>query len=126
MLDKLKLAAFANHQEHFIGIEERFHIRRIFLCREHFKTLKLETIKMPEPGILKFFLHQKMNPCRNAVNIMKFKPGNFFIQYEVIAKIAINQVSYRSFHVGTKKFLRDQVTLGEIINKEGFNRIEPA
>src|SRR5664279_1233872 len=126
MLDKLQLATFTYHHQHFIRQEENFHIDRFFLCRKHFKTFELETVKMPETCIMEFFLHQKMNLCRNTINIMKFKPWNFFIQHKIITEISIYKIRNRPRHIGTKKFLRKQITFREIIYQESFTRFKPA
>src|SRR5664279_5221604 len=113
MLDKLELSAFTNHHNHFIRVEKHFDVCRFFLGRKHFKTFQLQAVKMPEPGSFKFFLHQEMNAGGSAVYIMKFKPGNFFIQYEITAQVAVNQIGYWPRHVCTEEFLRNQVTLRE-------------
>src|SRR4030095_5880977 len=126
MLDELQLSVFANHHHHFIGIEERFHKRRLFLCRKHFKAFELQAVIMPETRRLKFFLHQEMYPGRNAVYVMKFEPGDFFIQNEVMTKVSINQISYGPRHICAKKFFRDQVTFRKIIYQENLGWFEPA
>src|ERR1700722_3060325 len=126
MLDKLQLPGFANHHHHLIRIEECLYKRRFFFGGKHFKTLQLETVKMPEPSLLKFFLHQKMYPGRYAVNIMKFEPGNFFIQHQIVTQVAIYEVGYGPRHIPAEKFFRNQIAFGEIIYKKNLCRMEPA
>ena len=57
---------------------------------------------------------------------MKFKPGYFFIQHQVLAEVTIYQVGDRTGDVCRKEFFRNQVALRKIIDKKNLTRLKTA